>query len=57
MALLTVFNKKMDCEKFVERIQLIGAKATVSTTGTKKKKEEVKTGVCVISLRISLRIE
>lgn len=48
----------MDCEKFVERIQLIGAKATVSATGTKKKKEEVvKTGVCVISVRISLRVE
>lgn len=55
-AVNSVEQKKMDCEKFVERIQLTGAKATVSATGTKKK-EEVKTGVCVISLRISLRVE
>lgn len=50
-------TKKMDCEKFVERIQLTGAKPTVSATGTKKKEEVVKTGVCVISVRISLRVE
>lgn len=35
-------TKKMDCEKFVERIQLTGAKATVSATGTKKKKRSSK---------------